>query len=205
VPERDATLAGLRFDDDATNNRTDVYRAGTRVLRLGADGSIGDVTGNLTGDVTGNVVTGTVTRKVREVTVTATQLRKLRATPVDLVPAVAGAIHIFLGMLVDVDIATAFDSVGAGEDLVVRYADDSGDIASAALDTTTDIDFTGTGLGKLAWVPAVSTVLPSSGFFQANEKLVLHNVGGGELAAADDDANGNATLTCTVIYLEIAV
>lgn len=203
MPERDATLAGLQFDDDAANNRTDVYRAGNRVLRLGADGSIGDVTGNVTGDVTGNLTTGTVTRKVAQVAVTATQLRTLRATPVQLVAGVAGKILVFEGMAVTAAITAAFDSVGAGEDLAVRMVDDSGPVVSAAIDTTTDIDFGNTTAGWSGWVPPLAAVVAPSNM--ELEPLLLHNVGGGELAAADDDANGNATLTCTVVYLEIAV
>ncbi len=205
MPERDATLAGLQFDDDAANNRTDVYRAGNRVLRLGADGSIGDVTGNVTGDVTGNLTTGTVTRKVREVVVTATQLRKCRATPVTLVPAVPGSVLIFQGMYAIVDITTLFDSVGAGEDLAVYHEDEGGMQASAALDTTTDIDFTQASLDQRAWLPPLAATVLAGVSILENLPLVLLNKGGGELAAADNDLNGAATMTCTIVYLEIAV
>jgi hypothetical protein len=195
VPSNDAALGGLRFDDDVANNRTDIYRAGNRVLRLSADGSL------VAGDMTGNLVTGAVTRKVIEVTVTAAQLRQLRATAVDLVPIVAGTILVFHGMLVRSNITTAFDSVGAGEDLAVRYGDASGALVSASLDTTTDIDFTQV-TDAYAMVPALATVIPISA---AELPLVLHNVGAGELASANNNANGNGTLTCTVIYSEITV
>jgi hypothetical protein len=194
VPSKDAALAGLVFDDDATNNRTDVYRAGTRVLRLNASGS-------LEANVTGNLTTGGAVRKVAEVAVTAAQLRTLQTTPVELVPGAQGAVLVFQGMLFSTEITTAFDSVGAGEDIAVRMEDGSGALVSASLDTTTDINFADTG-AAVAWLPPLATVI-SGATFISGAGLYLHNVGAGELASANNNANGNATTTCTIVYLEV--
>ncbi len=161
--------------------------------------------GTVAADLTGNLVTGTVTRKVREVVVTATQLRKCRAQPVTLVPAVAGSVLIFQGMYVIVDIVTVFDSVGAGEDLAVYHEDEGGMQASAALNTTTDIDFTQASLDQRAWLPPLAATVLSGVSILENLPLVLLNKGAGELATTDDDSDGNATMTCTIVYLEIAV
>lgn len=131
------------------------------------------------------------------VTVTATQIRNLAAAPKELVAA-PGATKalVFRGALVSYrGGSNAFDSVGAGEDLAVRYENGSGALCSAALDTTTDINFGATTDANATLAKLATTVI-----VPLNKSLVLDNIGGGELAAADDDANGDGIVTVVIEY-----
>ncbi len=133
-------------------------------------------------------------------TITAAQLRQLAAAPVTLVAAPgAGKALLFRSALVEyVGGANIFDSVGAGEDLQIRYTDGSGALASSVLDTTTDINFGATTDAFAVMEPLSVNVIK----LVENAALVLDNVGAGELAAANDDANGDGTVIITLVYEE---
>lgn len=140
-------------------------------------------------------------RKCDVVTVTAAQLRALAAVQKTLVAAQAGKAYRFVGALLSYrGGSNAFDSVGAGEDLAIRYENGAGAIVSATLDTTTDINF-GATTDADAVMPALATVVVAP----TNKALVLDNVGGGELAAANADANGDGIVTVTIEYDEYTV
>ena len=128
-------------------------------------------------------------------TITATQIRNLAGSPVTILTATAGWGYILNRVAVKyVGGNNAFDSVGAGEDLVLRYTDGSGTIISQTIDTTDDINLGATTDVYYLAEPLTEYVVT------AGAALVLDNVGGGELAAADNDANGDGTLIIEVIY-----
>ena len=130
------------------------------------------------------------------VTVTAAQLRTLAASPVTLVAAAAGKFYVFKGAVIQYrGGSNVYNSVGAGEDLAIRYTDGSGAIVSATLDTTTDINF-GSVTDDESYMPALATVVAPV----TNSPLVLDNVGAGELASADAAANGDGIITVTILY-----
>lgn len=139
--------------------------------------------------------------KVAVVAVSATELRTLAASPKTLIAGVTGKAFIFTGAYIKYSGgASIFDSVGAGEDLAIRYTDGSGAIVSATLDTTTDINL-GSITDDQSSVPALATVVnPVPG-----AALVLDNVGAGELASTDDDSDGDGTITVTLSYDEYTV
>jgi hypothetical protein len=141
-------------------------------------------------------------RKVAVVTVSATEIRTLAASPKTLVsgPGATKAL-IFRGAYLQYrGGSNAFDSVGAGEDLAIRYTNGSGALVSAAVDTTTDVNL-GVTTDEETYIPALATVVNPV----PNGALVLDNVGGGELAAADDDANGDGVITVTIEYDEMTL
>jgi hypothetical protein len=138
---------------------------------------------------------GNIIRYAAKVSVTATQLRTLAAAPVSIVAGVAGDAVVFRGALFSYrGGANIFDSVGAGEDLALRYTDGSGTIVSYTVDTTSDINF-GSTTDVDFIVEPVGSVVATLG-----AALALDNVGAGELAAADADVNGDGTLDIYISY-----
>jgi hypothetical protein len=130
------------------------------------------------------------------VTVTATELRNLAASPKTVIAAPGTDYYIALHKCVMAyrGGANVFDSVGAGEDLALRYTDGSGTIISTTVDTTSDINFGAVTDDNIIMEP-VGQVKPT-----ANAAVVLDNVGAGELAAADNDANGDGIVYLDVLY-----
>ena len=127
-------------------------------------------------------------------TVTATQLRTLAASPVSVVaaPGADYAVLIHNAVLSYRGGSNVFDSVGAGEDLALRYTDGSGTIVSTTVDTTSDVNF-GSVTDDDILMDRVGAYKPT-----INAAVVLDNVGGGELATTDDDSDGDG-----VVYLEV--
>lgn len=132
----------------------------------------------------------------KTVTVSATQIRNLAGSPKTLVAAIANEAIIPVSITIAYrGGANAFDSVEAGEDLVLRYTDGLGTIVSQTVDTTDDIN-----LGSTTDVDYFVAPLTEFAMTQ-NGALVLDNVGAGELASADNDANGDGTLSITLMYI----
>ena len=143
-------------------------------------------------------------RKSAKVTVTATQLRKLAAAPKELVADPGdGFALVFLGALLQYRGTTVFDSVGAGEDLQVRYTNGSGGLVSQVVDTgnggKTNMDFASADDDDYYVGPLAEATVTQSA------SLVLDNIGAGELASTDDDSDGNAILTVNIDYLLVTV
>lgn len=107
-----------------------------------------------------------------EVSITAAEMLALRATPKTLVAAPgAGYVLEFLGATFIYDYTAAFTE--SSDDIVVRYTDGSGAIASTTLDATNLLDATSDQLRTLK--PITTDLTPV-----ANSPLVLHNSGNGE-------------------------
>ncbi len=137
--------------------------------------------------------------KMVTVDVTATQIRTAAAIAIPLVAAPGvGKSLIFLGMSCKfLTGAVGYDSVGAGEDLTVKYTDASGEAVSLHLDTTTDIDFNAVADDE-AWIPALAAVVNPV----ENAILIWDNVGAGELADSDADSDGDGTVQLKISYYE---
>lgn len=188
-----ATSVGLL----AANDLSDVGTAATARtnLGLGAASAVTHASLKLLDDAASPV------RKVAKVAVTATEIRTLAAAPKTLVAGVAGKAFVFLGALVKyIGGANPFDSVGAGEDLAIRYTNGAGQIVSPAIDTTTDINLGATDDDE-SWLPPLATVVNPV----TAAALVLDNVGGGELASTDDDSDGDGTLEVIIHYDEYTI
>lgn len=125
---------------------------------------------------------------VDTVTVSSAELLALAAAPKTLVAAPgAGYVLEFLGAIVILDKgATAYDDAAADGDLVIRYTDGSGAIASTTLDADTFIDGATDQIRTLK--PIVTDLTPV-----ANAALVLDNTG-------DEFTGGTGTLTVKVSY-----
>lgn len=112
------------------------------------------------------------TVQMAEVAITAAEMLALRATPKTLVAAPgAGYVLEFISATAIYDYSAVFTETS--DDLVVRFTDGSGAIASTTLDTTGFLDQTS---DQIRTHKAISTDLTPV----ANSPLVLHNSGNGE-------------------------
>lgn len=112
------------------------------------------------------------TIQMAEVAITAAQMLACRATPVELVAAPgAGYLLEFISATFIYDYTAAFTE--SADNLVVRFTDGSGAIASTTLETTGLLDATS---DQIRTFKAISTDLTPV----ANAALVLHNTGDGE-------------------------
>lgn len=134
--------------------------------------------------------------KVATVTLTAAQVKALRATPQTLVAAPgSGYVLEFVAALLILDYATAAFTE-TSDNLVVRYTGTTGTAASQAIEATGFIDQT---------ADSITNAQPVNGLFDAtpdalaaniaNAALVLHNTGDGEYGGSSA-----STLTIKTLY-----
>jgi hypothetical protein len=120
----------------------------------------------------------------RRAVVTSAALLALNATPVEIVPAPgAGFALIFVGALIRKSAGTAYDGIAAGEDLSVKYTDESG-LEVAQCETTGFLD---QATNQIRWVAARAAATGNSAITPVeNAALVLHMLTG-EIATGDSD------------------
>ncbi len=134
--------------------------------------------------------------KVQTGTLTATEVRKLNATPVEVIasPGTGQAIIVHsVQWMMDYG-GTAFDSVGAGDDLRLLYDGDS--VIISDCDRLNCINGAGTSdTFGMAWGP-----VNFAGYNPIADKAINATLKTSEWAAADDDANGNSVIRYLIIY-----
>lgn len=131
-----------------------------------------------------------------EVTLTAAQIKALAATPIELVPAAAGKINVLHHLVLEV-IAGSEVLAESGDNMQVKYMDDSGLAATAEIETTGLIDqLTNQHAivhGADVPVGAVAEVV--------NTPLVLDNIG----SEFTGNASNDAQFKVTARYSRVAV
>ncbi len=143
--------------------------------RIGITGSIGDIA------------------KTASVTLTNAQIKALRATPVQLVPAPgASRVNLFLGGFVKLNAGTNVLTESTAN-LGVKYTDGSGAQVSDDIEATGFIDQAADTITMSR--PKIDPIVASAS--AANKALVLHNLGAGEFAG---NAAADATLTFVTLY-----
>ncbi len=113
--------------------------------------------------------------------VTAAELLALNATAIEMVAAPgAGKALVFMGAGIEYDfVATACTGVAAGEDLVFKYTNASGEQVSAHVETTGMID---QGNDELRWVAPVSADAAVSDVTPLSNAALVLNLLVGEVA-----------------------
>lgn len=120
---------------------------------------------------------------IRDVTLTAAQILELNAEPVELVPAPgANKALIFEGAVIHKPAGTAYAGVAAGEDLAIKYTDDSGlDVGECEMTGFADQTTAQSRFIR----PVVQGTAPISSFTPvANAALVAHMLAG-EITTGD--------------------
>ena len=147
-------------------------------------------------DSSGNMLVGeevptTIFQAKRRIKVTSAQILALNATPIELVRAPgSGQFLVFDGCVMRKDAGTAYAGVAGGEDLVIRYADDSGHQVGRC-ETTGFLDAAG---GQNRWVNPYSASSAASQFTpEINQPLVLHLLSG-------EITTGNTDLDIEIYY-----
>lgn len=123
--------------------------------------------------------------RVTKVSITAANLKLIRATPQSLVAA-AGASTVveFVSAILKLEAGSEVLAETA-DNLVVRYTDGSGAIVSETIETTGFIDQAADTYSNS--IPKKDVIVAATG--NVNKALVLHNSGDGELTGnASDDA-----------------
>ena len=143
-------------------------------------------------------ITGSVSNFVNAtlVSLTNAQIKALRATPIELVPAPgSGRQNVFLGGWVRLN-AGANALTESTANLAVKYTDGSGVQVSDTIESTGFIDQTVDTITSAR--PKIDAIVASTGC--NNKALVLHNLGAGEIAG---NAAADATLTVVVWYTTV--
>lgn len=95
---------------------------------------------------------------LRKTTITSAQLLALNATPQIIVPAApSGFVNVLTALALYKPAGTAYAGVAAGEDLVAKYTDGSGQQCSAVIETTGFVDQTTAQLRHVGPPGSVST------------------------------------------------
>jgi len=143
-------------------------------------------------------ITGSVRdlTKTTAVTLTNAQIKALRATPVELVPApgTGRQIH-FVGAWLKLTAGANVLSESTAN-LGIKFTDGSGVQVCETVEATGFIDQAADTM--TAARPKLDAIVASTG--AANKALVLHNLGAGEYAG---NAAADATLTVVVLYTVI--
>jgi len=121
----------------------------------------------------------------------AAQVLALRATPLEVVPAVAGSIPEFISAELIYDFGgTAYTITAGGDDLQFRFNNGTGDLVSEVVETTGFLD---QGADTVQVVGKASALI-STGANANGASIVIHNIGANELTL------GNGLLRIKVAF-----
>lgn len=124
------------------------------------------------------------------ITIAVGDVNKLRATPIEIIPAMGAGTWIeLISAVITYDYATAAFTVGADEDLVIEYAD--GTDATASIETTGFLDQADDEIRFYPNVLAAAADAEAS----INQGLQIFNTGSGETADG-----GACTVGVRIIY-----
>lgn len=130
---------------------------------------------------------------VRTLTVTSAQLLALRATPIQILAAIGTGISIVpTRWAVNKPAGTAY-TVGAGDDLQLKYTNGAGTICSGIISATGFLD-QATAQTRAGGVPGSTGTTASDVNPTANAAVVIHNIGASELTT------GTSTLVVRVWF-----
>lgn len=128
-----------------------------------------------------------------DVTLTAAQVKGMRAAPVELVAAPAtGSVIMLIGAMLKLDYGSEVFAETA-DNMAIRYTDGSGAIVSQAIESTGFIDQSADTISNA--LPKIDAIVTSAG--SEAKSLVLHNTGDGEISG---NASNDSTLTVRIYY-----
>ena len=133
-----------------------------------------------------------------DVTITAAQVKAIRATPIELVAApAAGSAHMLIGAMLKLNYGSEVFTETA-DNLAIRYTDGSGVIVSQTIESGSFIDASADTITNA--LPKIDAVVVATG--AEAKALVLHNTGDGEIAG---NASNDSTITVRTYYVTHAL
>ena len=131
-------------------------------------------------------------------TITAAELKLIRATPITLVAApAAGSVHMLIGAMIKLNYGSEVFTETA-DNLAIRYTDGSGAIVSQAIESTGFLDQSADTISNA--LPKIDAIVTGAG--SEAKALVLHNTGDGEIGG---NASDDSTLTIRTYYVTQAL
>jgi hypothetical protein len=131
-----------------------------------------------------------LTTRKRRVTLTADEIKAMRATPPTILPAPGARRYAeFVSATLDLTAGSVAFTESA-DNLAFKYTDGAGEQISEDIETTGFIDQTTNQLCLVQPKGTAATVRALA----VNERIVLHNIGNGEFGA------GNGTMRVTLLY-----
>lgn len=163
--------------------------------------ALAGATGQMSTSGSGSTITFTLDEgipRTADVSLTSAQVKALAATQIELVaaPGAGKAIH-FMGALLKLTYGGTNAFTEAGDNLGIKYTDDSGVQVSSTIETTSFI--TATANTYTSAIPAGDAIVAATG--AENQALVLDNLGS---EIGGNAANDN-TLEVSVIYRIVEV
>ena len=187
---------GLAVDTIAGDSGSATPTAAGQITLAGGTGLTSSATSNT---VTLGLDANTTALQYADVTLTSTEIKALRATPITLVAAPgAGNALLFQGALLKLNYGGTNAFTETDDNLAVRFTDGSGVIVSATIESTAFITATADTMTNA--IPKADAIVAAAS--AENQALVLHNTGDGEIAgnAADDN-----TVTLRIFYNTVAI
>lgn len=133
-----------------------------------------------------------------DVTITAAEIKAIRATPIELVAAPgAGSAHMFLGAQLKLNYGSEVFTETA-DNLAIKYTDGSGVAVSDTIESTGFIDQSADTITNA--IPVKDAIVAATG--AEAQALVLHNTGDGEIAG---NASNDSTVTVRTYYVTHAL
>ena len=137
---------------------------------------------------------GTNSITCRTTTLTTSQVNNLRATPISLVAAPGAGYWLdFQGVTLSYNYTTTAFTVGADEDLIIRYDGGAGSDLTASIESAGFLDQT---VDEIRYLPPASWTVTDDVVSIVNKKIEIFNTGTGETSAG-----GTSTLIVKVKYL----
>lgn len=176
-------FGGLGLEDDLTNNRTNLYRSSIEIARMDYD-SVDFLVSTKSPEY--NQASGTLSN---------VNIKALRATPITLVAASAGHLHLPLKLILKLNYGGTNAFTESADNIAIKYTDGSGDSLLVA-ETTGWITGTADAY-SVTYAPDNVNVAAAGAEGQA---LVLHNNGDGEIAG---NAGNDNTISWHLFYATI--
>lgn len=134
-----------------------------------------------------------------DVTLSNSEIKNARATPVELVAApAAGSSIMFLGAILKLNYGGTNVFTETDDNFAIRYTDGSGAIVSETIENTGFIDQTADTYTNA--IPKADAIVVATGI--EAQALVIHNTGDGEIAG---NAGNDNTITLRIYYVVQAI
>jgi len=188
--------AGLAMDTATSDSGSATPTAAGVITFAGGSGLSTSATAN-TLTISQDATTSAM--QYADVTLSNSEIKNARATPVELVAAQgAGNAIMFFGAQLKLNYGGTNAFTETADNFAIKYTNGSGVAVSQTIENTGFIDQTADTLTNA--LPAVDAIVVATG--AENQALVIHNTGDGEIAG---NAGNDNTITLRIFYQVVAL